>query len=462
MSGKCRPLILLAALFGVIQASESVAQNSGSQNSRRNAALATKVGFVPKHLQVQRQNRAALEAVNFDPKVTQASHIAGEPQFLDTGCDSGACGSACGGSCGGGCCGAPGWPGPVLYGRIEYLLWSTKEMDTPALVTTSLTGTAQEQAGVLGQASTSTLFGGEGLTDEMRSGGRFILGMWVDASRQVGIEFTHTALEEEIESFSASNFDESIVARPFFNLSLGEEDSRLIAFPSLVNGTVDVSATTEFQTFDITRRKAYVRDCATQIDHFIGYRYAELKDSVRVGESTISLADPTTDTAFRLFDQFRTTSEFYGGVTGLRIRRQHTPQWSVELMGKVGLGNTRSRLSVNGATTTTNPDGTRSTRSGGVLTQESNIGNIEDNEFSNFSELGISLHHQMNCGVKCFVGYSFMYWSDVLRAGNSIDSVLNPTQIPPSQLVGEARPAAAIDYDSFYAQGLRLGLEFGY
>ncbi|MFC1759073.1 BBP7 family outer membrane beta-barrel protein, partial [Planctomycetota bacterium] len=108
------------------------------------------------------------------------------------------------------------------------------------------------------------------------------------------------------------------------------------------------------------------------------------------------------------------------------------------------------------------PDDTRSTRASGLLTQESNIGNIEDNEFSNFSELGVSLHHRMNCGVMCSVGYSFMYWSDVLRAGNSIDSVLNPTQIPPNQLVGDARPVTAIDYESFYAQGLRLGIEFGY
>ena len=55
-----------------------------------------------------------------------------------------------------------------------------------------------------------------------------------------------------------------------------------------------------------------------------------------------------------------------------------------------------------------------------------------------------------------------MYWSDVLRAGNAVDNVLNPTQIPPSQLVGDARPEASIDYESFHAQGLRLGLEFGY
>ncbi|MCA9217496.1 MAG: BBP7 family outer membrane beta-barrel protein [Planctomycetales bacterium] len=442
--------------------------------------MSRKVGFVPRHLQSQTPNQPKKQSRNdtaaladLESSVKTASleisetsivtdpFMDGEPILAESGCGCGSCGAMCGPT-GGGACGHGGWCGPMLYGRVEYLLWATKGMDSPPLVTSSLAGTAQDQAGVLGQTATSTLFGGDGLNNDMRSGGRFTLGMWVNPARQIGIEFTHTALEEESQTFAASNFDETIVARPFFNSSLGEEDSRLIAFPALVNGNVDVVSATEFQTFDISRRRACLRNCNTHIDYFLGYRYAELKDYLRIDESTISLADPTTDTTFQLFDQFKTQSEFFGSVTGFRIRRQHAPCWSVELLGKFGIGNTRSRLSVAGSTTTTTPDGDSSTRAGGLLTQPSNIGSIEDNEFSGFSEIGVSIQHQLWCGLTCSVGYSFMYWSDVLRAGNAVDSVLNPTQIPPNQLVGEARPEVQIDYESFYAQGLRLGFEFAY
>ena len=46
-------------------------------------------------------------------------------------------------------------------------------------------------------------------------------------------------------SFSASNTRYPILARPFFNVPDGLEDSRLIAYPNVVSGTVMVDATTE-------------------------------------------------------------------------------------------------------------------------------------------------------------------------------------------------------------------------
>lgn len=458
MSGKFLSLICFSLAFGVLAIDRAAAQ---TRRSRSAGPTTTKqVRFVPKHQQVRSARPAEVNSPSAEPNVSLASHSV-ESVFDESGfqMESG-CGGSCGSHCGSGC--GAGWSGPVVYGRVEYLLWSTQGMDTPALVTTSFPGTVQEQAGVLGQPATSILFGDSKLNDDVRSGGRFTVGLWVDSSKWAGIEFTYLALEEENEFFGASNFDESIVARPFFNLSLNEEDSRLIAFPSLVNGNTTVSATSEFQTFDLVRRKPYVRNCDTEIDHFIGYRYAELKDSLRIAESTISLADPTEDTSFQLFDQFKTKSEFFGGVIGMRVRKQRTPNWSLEFMSKFALGNTRSRLAIEGATTTITSDNSRSTRSGGVLTQASNIGSYEDDEFTTFSELGLSLNHRTRCGLICSVGYSFMYWSDVLRAGGQIDTALNPTQIPPSQLVGEPRPAVNLDYDSFYAQGLRLGFEFGY
>lgn len=462
MSGKLLFLVLLSLTFSAgVLVQDTEAQ---TRQTRTGTSNAKQVRFVPKHQKIKtagRAKRAAISAQSDTPlaNVNLASHSV-ESVFEEPSIHSpiGAC--ACGSGCQSNC--NAGWAGPVVYGRVEYLLWSTRGMDTPALVTTSFPGTLQEQAGVLDQPATTVLFGGSRLNDDVRNGGRFTIGLWADSSKWAGIEFTYLALEEENEFHEASNFDETIVARPFFNLTLNEEDSRLIAFPSLVSGNTTVSAASEFQTFDLVRRKPSVRNCGTEIDHFIGYRYAELKDNLRIAESTISLADPTTDTAFQLFDQFKTKSEFFGGVIGMRVRKQRSPNWSMEFMSKFALGNTRSRLGIEGATTTTTPNGAQSTRSGGVLTQDSNIGSYEDDEFSTFSELGISLHHRTQCGLICTVGYSFIYWSDVLRAGSQIDTTLNPTQIPPSQLVGEARPQVNLDYDSFYAQGLRLGFEFAY
>ena len=121
--------------------------------------------------------------------------------------------------------------GERIWGRAEYLHWWTKGMGTPALATTNPVGTSQDDAGVLGAAKSSILFGGDDLSDGSRSGGRFTLGMWLDPCQAQAIAVTYTGLQEETDTFEASNDDFSILARPFFNAETGLEDSRLIAFP---------------------------------------------------------------------------------------------------------------------------------------------------------------------------------------------------------------------------------------
>ena len=78
------------------------------------------------------------------------------------------------------------------------------------------------------------------------------------------------------------------------------------------------------------------------------------------------------------------------------------------------------------------------------------------------SELGISLRRNLNCRLAATFGYSFLYWSRVERAGDQIDTTVNPTQIPPGALAGEARPAFPFNTTDFWAQGVRFGLEYNY
>ena len=47
-----------------------------------------------------------------------------------------------------------------------------------------------------------------------------------------------------------------------------------------------------------------------------------------------------------------------------------------------------------------------------------------------------------------------------IHAGEQIDLGINPTQIPPGSLVGEARPIFPFRDSDFWAQGLHFGVEF--
>ncbi len=64
-------------------------------------------------------------------------------------------------------------PGERGWLQAEYLQWWIRRGGAPPLVTTSPPGTAPEVAGVLGQDTTSTLFGGSNVGRNVFSGARF-------------------------------------------------------------------------------------------------------------------------------------------------------------------------------------------------------------------------------------------------------------------------------------------------
>ena len=123
-----------------------------------------------------------------------------------------------------------------LWFRGEALLWWLKGGETPPLLTTSPANTPQAQAGVLGQANTSVLFGNEELNTGLHAGSRMTFGVWLDGCEQSGVEFSYFILGENVQSYNNSSMGNPILARPFFNVTTGAQDSNLVAYPNALNG----------------------------------------------------------------------------------------------------------------------------------------------------------------------------------------------------------------------------------
>ena len=60
------------------------------------------------------------------------------------------------------------------------------------------------------------------------------------------------------------------------------------------------------------------------------------------------------------------------------------------------------------------------------------------------------------------VGYTGIYWSNVVRPGHHISRDVNPNLIPPVQqpVTGAKRPAFAFDTTDYWIQGISLGGEY--
>lgn len=380
-------------------------------------------------------------------------------------------------ACSGPNCGGCDTCGPMVpcgvWARGEYLLWGTKGMSVPALVTTSPPTTARANAGVLDVPGTSVLFGDGTLNSNARSGARVTIGSWLDGCQKVGIEGDYWALNDQHDDFHRSSNGVTILARPFYDVLQGEESAELVAFPNVVQGSVGVAATTSLQGAGL---RTIINLCCGQscgpawfgcggvpvgyrYDAIVGYRWARLDDSLAVTENLNSLLTASPGQFF-IQDQFRTTNQFNGIDLGTAMHFRRGC-WSLDVLSKVALGSVHSTLAIAGNTAITQA-GVTTNNTGGLLAQRTNIGNYSTNSFAMMPELGFTGGYQINPCWRMTAGYTFLYWSKVYRAGDQIDRNVNTNLLPPETPVQTTHLQPQFNRfacDDFWAQGLTLGME---
>ena len=201
------------------------------------------------------------------------------------------------------------------------------------------------------------------------------------------------------------------------------------------------------------------RSCCSRLDFLTGFRILGLDENIHVTES-LQIVPELGGAGFNIVDLFGTHNNFYGGQLGLdwEIRRG---RWTFDFLGKVALGDTHEKIIIDGTTTRTF-GGVSEVQPGGLLALPgTNIGSFTHDRFAVVPEAGIKVGYQITPHIKFTVGYTFLYWSEVVRPGDQIDPFVNITHIPFGVTpTGPARPAALNRTTDFWAQGVSLGLEF--
>jgi hypothetical protein len=357
------------------------------------------------------------------------------------------------------CCSPP----ERFWFRGEYLLWWTDGLQLPPLVTSSPNGTARNQAGVLGEQGTR-IINPLVVNNDAHSGARFRAGWWTHGGT-LGIGADYYWLNSQVARFGASSTGDSILARPFFDALNGRQTSELVAFPNLIGGSVLVEAQTELESAGIHARinaccSSWQTDCCftsgTRLDWLVGYRYMKLKDELVVRENLVS-QDPLNPGEFRIEDRFRTRNSFNGIELGAQ-HEWHRGRWMLETLGKMALGNNRQSVSISGATAITE-GGVTQNFPAGILTQRTNIGRYDRDQFAMVPELGVTLGYRVSPRLRLTLGYTLVYFSNVVRAGDQVDLDVNPNLFPPEAdpFSGPLRPAFVYRETDFWAQGFSFG-----
>lgn len=393
---------------------------------------------------------------------TEASCGVFDGGFSDGGCDGYAfCPPGCG-------CETPACDDvPLLacdsVGEIwlsgEYLLWSVSDYDLPPLVTSSAAGTAPENTGVLGHANTRVLLGGD--SDAVTASGfRIAGGWWFDAAQSAGLEFSYAGLPGRNERDTWRSSDFPLLGRPVFDTGSGSESAMLVAHPDLLSGHVSVQTSTEFHHVGAIRRARLSQSRYRRVDSLVGFRFSSLEEALLVEQRSrfsTGTGQVIAGTTLDLVDRFETDNRFYGLLLGLDLREQ-IGDWTFSARGSLSLGNTHAELLVDGRTRTTVPGGGSSTAIGGLLAQQTNIGDTSRNKFALMPELSLGLSTHLSECLELTVGYHLLYLNNAARPGEQINRRVS--QFPPEPPVGSRDPRLEFQFGDVLIHGLQTGLVY--
>jgi hypothetical protein len=362
-----------------------------------------------------------------------------------------------------------------LHVEADYLFWFLKpnRIATPLLLTVidpteDLAATLQ--AGGLADPNARVLFGGGNRERGPYSGASARLTWDLADDGSMAAELGGFWLPRQGNHYRiASNANgQPPLTLPFFvpegveGVPAGETSG---TFAGLFNGApltgqVDIHTVTQLWGGDLNLAAELYCGGGWRLQGLGGFRYLGLNDLLQID------AVVTNGNDGRTFDRFFTENHFYGGQLGARLVGDFG-KLRPSLTSKVALGVTEETLDITGnAVLPTNaipPAGTRQLP-GGFYTASSNIGRSTRGEFAVVSETNLAVTANLNQRVSFTLGYSFLYWSSILRTGDQVTRVINPNLNPafstfgtPGQ--GPAQPARLNKETDFWGHGLNAGVE---
>jgi hypothetical protein len=368
-----------------------------------------------------------------------------------------------------------------FYVGAEYLLWWTRGMHLPPLVTTAPATDPEATRAALGFGGTQILYGNNTTSSGPTSGARFTLGYNLDDCGLFAVEANYFFLGRNSDNalFSSSQFP--VLGRPFFDINDGVQSRQLTASPGTnpgdvfkAAGSIGVNTSTDLQGAELNLRALLWCGCNFNVTGLVGFRYLNLDDSLSITEHGLILKSVPTNPPnvplnagdqFIVSDQFHTRNQFFGGQLGV-IGDWYFGRWFVEGGLKIGLGDTLQSVDIDGYQRIISPTGGVQTFKGGLYAVSSNIGHFSQSRFGFVPDANLKLGYNLTDNIRLFVGYDFLYWSSVLRAGDQIDQALDLNRVPnsgaPFPAATQVRPIVPFRTSSYWATGVNAGVEFRY
>lgn len=342
--------------------------------------------------------------------------------------------------------------------QTEYLLWWMRAGNVPVLASTG----ASQSFGYLGQPGTQTLLGPGTFGTTARNGFRIRGGTWCDDCLSQGIDGSVFFLGRQSSRFQIDSNRFPTIARPIFAPNFNQEFAELVAFTGLSTGTLLVETSSALWGADLNYRQSLCRTCTSRSEIFAGYRHLNLREDLAITEFIIAgpnAPDPQ-GTSIVVQDSFKTRNRFHGGQIGYAFG-QRMGRIDVDGRVSVAMGVNAQEVEINGTQSRTRPGQGTERFTGGLLAAGPNIGTFNREKFSVAPEATLNLGYMVTPNLRTYVGYNFLYWSNVIRPGDQIDRTVDLTFVPngPPVPFSQNRPLPTFKQSDLWVHGVQFGLE---
>jgi hypothetical protein len=361
---------------------------------------------------------------------------------------------------------------PRFWARAEYLLWWVKDQPVSVpLVTTS----NPIDLGLVNRSSTVVLFGNDYVGEGTFNGARATVGYQCNSI--LGIEASGFLLSQNGTAFGTGSdtTGNPLLAVPFVTPFFLLERSNILASPGVQTGGVVADLHTNLWSGELNLTALVYRNQTWSLQFLGGVRYADLHEGLGFNTTTTLLANPGVfnnqqvpiGSSFNVRDAFNTRNRYMAGQLGFEAEATWS-RFFINVRGQLALGNTHEELNISGNSNLLLPGQTTpaATVNSGFFALSSNSGHYNQNEFAIMPEGRVNVGFRITNSVSVFAGYTFLYWSDVIRPGEQIDRRVNTNLVPTFNVnppIGLASPPPAVLKNSdFFAHGFSFGVSFRY
>lgn len=329
----------------------------------------------------------------------------------------------------------------------------------PTLVTTTVGNPLPpiDEAGLLNDPDTRSLFGGGEVGSNTTSGIRYQVGLAFDDCRSRGILVRLLDTGENDVSLQTDGTMQAVIARNFLEVEPAREQSLVsIAYPNQTSGSIRANLSSSVQGGDLLLTQVLSQDHLVRNEWLIGYQTARLTETLDIVSSTRNLNAPNP--VLDQEDHFRVRSQFHGATVGLNSEAREG-NWFLGGLIKLGIGNMERRTDITGFSRTTVGIDT-STQNQGLLARNTNNGTFRQDTFVVVPELGLHIGYRLTHRLDFTLGYSFLRLPKVSRVTQSLDRELASNLSDP--LVGEVRPTFTQQESNFSLHSFNVGLQWAY